>query len=165
MIGLTGASTILFQLFVYKRLSAFLGLVRSFRFGLACFSLLTALVPLSHFVLKVSSVFMWMYTGTLFVVMKKRKGGGGEMMVLTFCIFSRLQTCASQMLFSSVFALISNSTEKEAMGRVNGVSQSLVALFRAIGPPIAGNLFAWSIRDLGRSFPFNFFFNYLVSEA
>jgi hypothetical protein len=164
MIGLTGASTILFQLFVYKRLSAFLGLVRSFRFGLACFSLLTALVPLSHFVLKVSSVFMWMYTGTLFVVMKKRKGGGGND-GSDFLYFFKASTCASQMLFSSVFALISNSTEKEAMGRVNGVSQSLVALFRAIGPPIAGNLFAWSIRDLGRSFPFNFFFNYLVSEA
>lgn len=71
------------------------------------------------------------------------------------------------------------------MGRVNGVSQSLVALFRALGPvslflffvclielsfsssfrcvqPVAGNLFAWSIKDAARPFPFNFFFNYLL---
>ncbi len=47
------------------------------------------------------------------------------------------------------------------MGRVNGVSQSLVALFRALGPPIAGNLFEWSIRD-ERPFPFNYFFNFVL---
>ncbi len=66
------------------------------------------------------------------------------------------------MLFSSVFALISNSAEKECMGRVNGISQSLVALFRAIGPPTAGQLFAWSVAETSAQFPRNVFFNYAL---
>lgn len=142
MIGITGISTILFQLFAYKKISSFLGLIWSFRSGVIVFSFVTIAVPIAHcFVFSPNSeVWIWSYLIVIFAV----------------------QTCASQMLFSSVFALISNSAEKKNMGRVNGVSQSLVALFRALGPPIAGNLFAWSISDLNRSFPLNVFFNYLI---
>ncbi len=142
MIGVTGISTIAFQLLFYKRISAAIGLVNSFRAGLAVFALVTLLIPVSH-VFAGQSAALWSY------------------LILVFAA----QTCASQMLFSSVFALISNSCEKQFMGRANGISQSLVALFRALGPPAAGNSFAWSVAEPGSSFPRNVYFNYGLQLA
>ena len=40
--------------------------------------------------------------------------------------------------------MINNSTLPGTRGTINGVSQSMVAILRAIGPTVGANLFYWS---------------------
>ena len=66
---------------------------------------------------------------------------------------------AGQFTFSSVFALIANSVQPDVLGSVNGLGQMLVALFRMIGPVVAGPVYFWSINppyEGVRAWPFNY---------
>ena len=124
------------QLFIHRRLTSKIGLIMTHRAGLMGMGLVVLFVPIAG---KLSNVAMWIY------------------LIFVFSMFS----FAQQMCFSSVFALVANSTEKRMMGTVNGVSQSAVGFLRALTPIIAGRLFDWSISDLNRSFP-NIYFNFLL---
>lgn len=61
------------------------------------------------------------------------------------CILQTALTAASQCLFAAAFVLINNSCPTWHLGKVNGVSQSLVAFGRLLAPMIAGRTFAWSV--------------------
>lgn len=47
---------------------------------------------------------------------------------------------------------------------VNGIGQMSAAFMRMIGPALGGSLWAWSLSN-GLSFPFNYFFVYLLASA
>jgi MFS family permease len=138
LMGVSGGTSIAFQLFFYKAIVNHFGLVLTYRAGLFLVPLFNCMFPLCHLFYG-NSVAMWFA------------------LISVFC----LQTCANQCVFSSVFALISNSCYRDRMGQVNGVSQSLVALMRAVAPITAGWLFAWSIEQ-DHSFPFDVWFNFLL---
>ena len=44
----------------------------------------------------------------------------------------------------TVIVLVNNSTLKTTRGTVNGLGQTLVAVFRSFGPAVGALLFAWS---------------------
>ena len=46
--------------------------------------------------------------------------------------------------FTSIMVMVNNSALPETRGLVNGISQSLVAVARSIGPTNGALLFAWS---------------------
>jgi MFS family permease len=140
LIGSYGLSTIIFQLFIYKRITDRLGMVWTHRLGILGSGTCILLVPLAgEFYNPDSMVGVWIY------------------LILLFSFW----TCVVQMCFSSVFVLISNSCHKPEMGTVNGLAQSLVAILRCVAPPIAGRLFAWSISG-HHPFPLNQYFNFIL---
>jgi MFS family permease len=59
--------------------------------------------------------------------------------------------------FVSLFILIGNSSLPETRGSVNGISQSLVAIGRSVGPVLGSILFAWSESN-GRGWPLDYHF-------
>jgi hypothetical protein len=54
--------------------------------------------------------------------------------------------------FTSVFALINNSSRNNTRGTVNGIGQSLASVSRFVSPPVGGIMFAWSVSDNAPSF-------------
>eukprot|EP01105_Mastigella_eilhardi_P006047 TRINITY_DN1765_c0_g1_i10.p1 TRINITY_DN1765_c0_g1~~TRINITY_DN1765_c0_g1_i10.p1 ORF type:complete len:508 (-),score=110.27 TRINITY_DN1765_c0_g1_i10:87-1610(-) len=70
-----------------------------------------------------------------------------------------LQALALQHLFAAVNTMITNSVERQLVGRVNGAAQALASLCRALGPAAVAPLFAWCLAGtgvplLGFRFPF-----------
>ncbi|EDR23601.1 hypothetical protein EDI_305060 [Entamoeba dispar SAW760] len=65
----------------------------------------------------------------------------------------------TQFCFASVMAMIANSVTSDLLGTLNGLSQSLVALFRLFAPLISSPLIAWSFTQ---KFPFNAHFTFFV---
>ncbi|XP_078597830.1 uncharacterized protein LOC144873911 [Branchiostoma floridae x Branchiostoma japonicum] len=57
--------------------------------------------------------------------------------------------------FTAVNVMVGNSALPDFRGTVNGISQSLVAFARLLGPLIGGNLYAWTSGN-GLSWPLNF---------
>ncbi|XP_078676973.1 uncharacterized protein LOC144913820 isoform X1 [Branchiostoma floridae x Branchiostoma belcheri] len=57
--------------------------------------------------------------------------------------------------FTAIMVMVGNSAMPYFRGTVNGISQSLVALARLLGPIVGGNLFAWTT-DNGLPWPLNF---------
>jgi len=141
--SIAGLMTVMIQLFIYHRVANRLGLIRTFRIGSllsipAFLAFPTANIVYVH-VFNQSTALLWVYFAFLFI----------------------LRQMASQMAFSSVMNLISNSVDSTNMGAVNGLGQSLVAATRAIGPVTGASLLAWSLSN-NMGFPFNFYFVFLV---
>jgi len=63
--------------------------------------------------------------------------------------------------FTTVFVLVNNSVDSQSRATVNGIGQSISALFRAIGPTIGGNIFAFTLTK-NLPWPFNFTFVFLL---
>merc|ERR1712225_187972 len=75
------------------------------------------------------------------------------------------RSVAGQFTFSSVFALIANSVQPDVLGSVNCLGQMLVALFRMIGPVVAGPVYFWSINPPQggvRVWPLNYWLVFLL---
>lgn len=65
------------------------------------------------------------------------------------------------MSFTSTFGFVNNSVLSRHRGSANGLSQTMVAIGRIIGPILGGNLFAWSA-STKRSWPFDYHFVFHV---
>lgn len=66
--------------------------------------------------------------------------------------------------FTSVFVFTANSALPVDRGRVNGLSQSLVSVARAVGPPLFTPLFAWCVESK-LSYPLNYHLPFLLLAA
>ncbi|BFU24680.1 transporter, major facilitator family protein [Entamoeba histolytica HM-1:IMSS-B] len=73
--------------------------------------------------------------------------------------FGIMVNITTQFCFASVMAMIANSVKNDLLGTLNGLSQSLVALFRLFAPLISSPLIAWSFTQ---KFPFNAHFTFFV---
>lgn len=71
-----------------------------------------------------------------------------------------LRQALYQLQASSTTIMTNNSVTPANMGKLNGISQSAVALTRCIGPSLAGFLFSLSLRV--NVFPFNIFFVFIM---
>ena len=65
-----------------------------------------------------------------------------------------------QVVFSSMTIMSNNSVTSGSMGRLNGISQSTVALTRSFGPVFGSSLFAVTLQV--NHFPFNRYFMYML---
>lgn len=61
------------------------------------------------------------------------------------------------MSFTSTFGFVNNSVLARHRGSANGLSQTMVALGRIVGPILGGNIFAWSVSG-GHSWPIDYHF-------
>jgi MFS family permease len=135
--ALAGPPLILFQLFVYDRLVKRHGVVTVARWSLALTTAAMASQPLCSLALPLPPA--------------------AQQAVLTaHFACTALMRVAS---FTSVFLFVANSALPLDRGRVNGLSQSLVSVARAVGPPLFTPLFAWSV-EAGRPYPFNAFLSW-----
>ena len=55
-----------------------------------------------------------------------------------------INVSGGSILFVCVMCYVNNSVPNRFVGKANGISQSLAALSRAIGPPLAGAVWSWS---------------------
>lgn len=135
--ALAGPPLIIFQLFVYDRLVKRHGVVTVARWSLALTTAAMASQPLCGLALPLPPA--------------------AQQAVLTVHFAgTALVRVAS---FTSVFLFVANSALPLDRGRVNGLSQAIVSVARAVGPPLFTPLFAWSVEG-GRPYPFNAFFSW-----
>eukprot|EP01114_Cavostelium_apophysatum_P002428 TRINITY_DN1216_c0_g1_i1.p1 TRINITY_DN1216_c0_g1~~TRINITY_DN1216_c0_g1_i1.p1 ORF type:complete len:531 (+),score=102.18 TRINITY_DN1216_c0_g1_i1:165-1757(+) len=135
-----GGSVIFMQAFIYHRVVQKLKCVRTFQLG--------SVVILPILLAFPSITYLQTY------------GRGAVWAAIGISFFIRC--FATQCMFSSIMQLITNSAHYADMGAVNGLGQSMVALFRAFAPAFGASMLAWSFEN-GLSFPLNFFFTYWVT--
>ncbi|KAI8877030.1 MFS general substrate transporter [Backusella circina FSU 941] len=62
---------------------------------------------------------------------------------------------ASCFSFPSVLIMVNLSASPQTLGFVNGVCQACISLLSIFAPPLAGNLWSWSIQD-DKTYPFDY---------
>jgi len=139
--AITGSFVILMQMFVYHNVVGRLKLINTFRLGSILAIPMIIAYPCLSFFNPFGRIAIWS----------------------AVVILCAIRAFVSQCQFSSVMALINNSTDYNNMGSVNGFGQSLVALLRATGPAFSASVLAWSFENkLG--FPFNHYFVFLLAS-
>lgn len=127
-----GASIIVFQTFFYHRIVNKLKLITTLRVGQVLLIPIMMLIPTVHYLTPYKKAYVWAALLSLYILRQ-------------FC---------TQMVFSPVMTLITNSADFSDMGAVNGLGQSLVALFRSVAPAFGATILAWSFSS-GYRFPLN----------
>jgi MFS family permease len=77
-------------------------------------------------------------------------------------IFVVIRNIVGVLAFNSVNILINNAAPPGGVGSVNGLSQSIVALTRAMAPFFGGAVFSWSINRSDRPWPFNISLSFVI---
>lgn len=88
-----------------------------------------------------------------------------EWVVWIYLIFiAFLWQVGAQLMFNSSLVMIANSVHPAKLGTLNGISQALGSLARAISPVTVSPLLAWSFEE-ERKFPTNFYFSFFVNAV
>lgn len=135
-----GPWMVVFQGLIYHRLTKYFGLRRFSMISLTLFSICLFTTPMQSFSLNFSKDVQW-------TVLYLHYG---------------LTTVIRVSCFTSSFVFTANSAFPEDRGKVNGLGQATVSLARAVGPPLGTAIFAWSVSDVNRSFPFNYYFAWWI---
>lgn len=135
----SGLFLITFQLFAYTLIAAKFGAKWALRSGAILGVVAFVIMPTAAVFADSSKPLMWI---SLLFGWALRIGSG------TMC-------------FTSVNVLINESVPAHNTGTANGLAFALSAPIKAIGPAVGGSLMAWSLSN-GLSFPFNYYFTYLV---
>lgn len=135
-----GPWMVVFQGLIYHRLTKYFGLRRFSMISLTLFSICLFTTPMQSFSLNFSKDVQW-------TVLYLHYG---------------LTTVIRVSCFTSSFVFTANSAFPEDRGKVNGLGQATVSLARAVGPPLGTAIFAWSVSDINRSFPFNYYFAWWI---
>ena len=126
-IGLVLASPAVFEIlylpFVFPVLTKRFGYLRVFRWATAAAALASFLTPLIALLNEAPTVVQW-----------------GALILQQSIMLAGVATC-----YSAVFPMINNSVLSLHRGQINGVAQTVVGLTRAIGPAVAGSVYAWSV--------------------
>jgi hypothetical protein len=126
---------ILLQVFVFSRLVKRLGFLRTFQATMTWVGVWVFFMPFVHELASTNVAATW-------------------------AVLSIAWTSISSvwmMAFTATFGLVNNSTLARDRGSANGLSQTMVAVGRIIGPVMGGNLFAWSASG-ARAWPLDFHF-------
>jgi len=134
-----GPWMIIFQGFIYHRLSHYFGLRKFSMISLSLFSLCLFTTPLQSLALSFSKEIQW----------------------IVLLIHYGITTTIRVSCFTCSFVFTANSALAIDRGKVNGLGQASVSLARAIGPPLGTALFAWSV-DGSKTFPFNYYFSWWI---
>ncbi|CAE6425035.1 unnamed protein product [Rhizoctonia solani] len=124
ILGLQGITTGIFQALFFAPLHRRFGSKRIYVTGYLCYSLLILLLPIMHAlaVLEMKRA-LWVAFGLLIVF-----------------------SCPAFMTFSCMAIYVNSSApSKDALGTLNGISQTVISVIRAIGPATATSLFSLSV--------------------
>ena len=134
---ISAVGIILSQLFFYRPVVHFCGLLWTNRIGSILNIILYNIPPLLYYTMNVGDWLLW--TGIV--------------------VYNLIGNMSNQFCFSSVMAMVANSVTSDVLGALNGLSQSLVALFRLIAPLVSSPIMAWS---LGNEAPWNAHFTFFI---
>ncbi|CAM6037846.1 unnamed protein product [Sphagnum compactum] len=118
ILGISGFALMVFQILIFPHLANSLGLMMATR------------VPA---VLSVPLILAYPIIATLH----------GWVLWVILNLVSIVKTFFSMMILSASFILLNNAVPQDQRGVANGVSMSVVSVFKAIGPAVGGSLFAW----------------------
>ncbi|KAH8945495.1 hypothetical protein BDL97_12G042400 [Sphagnum fallax] len=118
ILGISGFALMVFQILIFPHLANSLGLM------------MTTRVPA---VLSVPLILAYPIIATLH----------GWVLWVILNLVSIVKTFFSMMILSASFILLNNAVPQDQRGVANGVSMSVVSVFKAIGPAFGGSLFAW----------------------
>ncbi|CAM6033384.1 unnamed protein product, partial [Sphagnum compactum] len=118
VLGISGFALMVFQILIFPHLANFLG------------PIMTTRVPA---VLSVPLILA--YPGITIL--------HGWVLWVILNLASIVKTFFSMMILNASFILLNNSVPQEERGVANGVSMTVVSIFKAIGPAVGGSLFAW----------------------
>ncbi|CAK9235547.1 unnamed protein product [Sphagnum troendelagicum] len=118
VLGISGFALMVFQILIFPHLANFLG------------PIMTTRVPA---VLSVPLILAYPGIATLH----------GWVLWVILNLASIVKTFFSMMILNASFILLNNSVPQEERGVANGVSMTVVSIFKAIGPAVGGSLFAW----------------------
>ncbi|KEP46582.1 MFS general substrate transporter, partial [Rhizoctonia solani 123E] len=124
ILGLQGIVTGVVQVLFFARLHRWLGNKRLYVTGYLCYSLLILSLPIMHAlaVLEMRRV-IWVILGLHIAL-----------------------SCLAFMAFGCVAIYVNSSApSKDSLGTLNGVSQTIISIIRAIGPAAATSLFSLSV--------------------
>ncbi len=136
--AICGVFVLFFQLFVCARVLDKLGALNTWRLACVYAMPFFAIYPLLAKTMDVSMVLLWACLIPILLV----------------------RHSAANLQITAVSVLINNSVPSDQKGRLNGLSQSMVALFRIAAPAAGGSLFAWSTHNT--IFPFNLYFVFII---
>eukprot|EP00271_Cylindrocystis_brebissonii_P011844 TRINITY_DN29811_c0_g1_i1.p1 TRINITY_DN29811_c0_g1~~TRINITY_DN29811_c0_g1_i1.p1 ORF type:complete len:157 (-),score=30.48 TRINITY_DN29811_c0_g1_i1:517-918(-) len=69
-----------------------------------------------------------------------------EMRLLICVLFMAVRGISSISCFTSAIICCTNSIEfPQHLGAINGISQTLMMIMEALGPPVGASLYAWSV--------------------
>lgn len=124
VLGLQGIATGLVQALFFAPLHRRFGNKRIYVTGYLCYSLLILLLPIMHaFAASNMKGAVWALLGLLIAV-----------------------SCPAFMTFSCMAIYVNSSAQsKDALGTLNGISQTIISVIRAIGPATATSLFSLSV--------------------
>lgn len=120
--SISGVAMLLFNTFCTHRVLNRFGLLHGFRIGAI------VMVPLFPLFPQISRLATWP--------------------AVSWCLVAlgfTMRYVSSQLSFTSVNILVNNSVTARSMGKINGISQSVVALMRACAPLLIGSVFALSV--------------------
>lgn len=127
------------QAFLFERCTAALGVLRVNEVSLVLFALCMATTPLQSLAAALPEGALW------------------SILVVHYGITTFIRvTC-----FTCTFLFVANSALPSDRGKVNGLGQAAVSVFRAVGPPLGTAVFAWSVKD-ERPWPFNYWLAWLL---
>ncbi|CUA78546.1 Protein ZINC INDUCED FACILITATOR-LIKE 1 [Rhizoctonia solani] len=133
VLGLQGIVTGLVQVFFFAPLHRRLGSKKLYVTGFLCYCLLILSIPVMHTLAALEM------RRTLWAIL-------GLHVALS---------CPAFMAFSCVFIYVNSAApSKDSLGTLNGISQTIISIIRAIGPATATSLFSLSVRKntLGGNF-------------
>ncbi|RKP34343.1 major facilitator superfamily domain-containing protein [Dimargaris cristalligena] len=168
-IGLTlstsGAAVLYVQIVAYPKVQRYLGSLLRFRYGAILFSVLLFTFPF------ISSLEAYRRTAPYNTADSSSTfASPGQQqpirlitwIALIVALFAKV--CGNTFCFTSAHLLINNSVpSREALGTVNGFSQSVGSLAKAIGPIMAGALWSWSLAN-GYSFSLDYHFIFIIAS-
>ncbi|KAJ1976010.1 hypothetical protein H4R33_006533 [Dimargaris cristalligena] len=164
-IGLTlsiaGVSVLYVQIVMYPKVQRYLGSLLCFRYGALLFSILLFAFPF------ISLLEADRRTGHSADFHNSTEAEPQPIRTVTWialiaALFAKV--CGGTLCFTSANILINNSVpNRAALGTVNGFTQSVGSLARAIGPMLAGILWSWSLTN-GYPFPLNSHFVFIVAS-
>ena len=136
LLVLAGAPVhILLQLFVFSRLVKRMGFLRTFQATMTWVGVWVFFLPFVHELASSNVATTW------------------AVLSISWASISSVW----MMAFTATFGLVNNSVTQRDRGSANGLSQTMVAVGRIVGPILGGNLFAWSASG-GHAWPFDFHF-------
>ncbi|RKP34344.1 major facilitator superfamily domain-containing protein, partial [Dimargaris cristalligena] len=148
-IGLTlsiaGVSVLYVQIVMYPKVQRYLGSLLCFRYGALLFSILLFAFPF------ISLLEADRRTGHSADFHNSTEAEPQPIRTVTWialiaALFAKV--CGGTLCFTSANILINNSVpNRAALGTVNGFTQSVGSLARAIGPMLAGILWSWSLTN------------------
>jgi MFS family permease len=138
-IMISGPVSIVTQVFVYPILEKKYGVLKVFRIGIVCFTILAFLIP---------SITIFSYTS---------KALPYALMVTSYTLMQVVIGWS----YVCVFVFVNNSCYSHQRATVNGIGQTCAAVGRMVGPYFAGLLFA-STASSGFSWPINYSFTFYV---